>query len=67
MWENPLVPIWFAPIKDCPTEALSGLSSSMGIHRSSASRGLKILEETGLVDGDRSPGRVPIVTILEGR
>jgi len=37
---------------------------SMGVHRSSASRGLKALERAGLVTVFRSPGRKPRVTLV---
>ena len=59
--------LWFlAGIKDRRTVALSGsVLEDFGVNRYAAYRGLKVLEDAGLVSAKRHPGRTPIVTILE--
>ena len=41
------------------------LWKKLGIHRNSASRALKALEEAGLVIVEHRPGQTPLVTILQ--
>lgn len=59
--------LWFlSGIKRSRTVALSGsVLEEFGVNRYAAYRGLKVLEDAGLVSAKRHPGRNPIVTILE--
>jgi hypothetical protein len=60
--------LWFlAGVKRNRTIALSApVLSSFGVGRYAGYRGLKALERVGLVSVVRHPGRLPIVTILDG-
>jgi len=59
---------WFlAGIKRSRTIALSAPAlASFGTDRYAGYRGLKALERAGLVSVVRHPGRLPVVTILDG-
>lgn len=61
------IALWFlAGIKSSGTVTLSGsVLEDFGVKRHAAYRGLKVLEDAGLVSAKRHPGRNPIVTILE--
>jgi len=61
------IALWFlAGIKGSRTVALSGsVLEDFGVNRYAAYRGLKVLEDAGLVSAKRHPGRNPLVTILD--
>lgn len=45
--------------------SLTAISKEMGHSRATASRGLQRLEDAGLVEVHRAPGRKPLVTLLD--
>jgi DNA-binding transcriptional ArsR family regulator len=61
------IELWhLAGMKKCRTVKLSlSRIEQDGLSRSSAGRGLRALEDAGLVAVERHPGRCPIVTLLE--
>lgn len=58
------IAIWLQAGLRSSTKGLSVNLSRVGVERTGASRGLKSLEKAGLVEADRRPGRVPIVTLI---
>jgi hypothetical protein len=60
--------LWFlAGLRRNRTVELSAkVLSSFGVNRYAAYRGLKALEQAGLLSVVRHPGRLPTVTILDG-
>jgi hypothetical protein len=60
------IALWFLKsVKYSDTVALSGkLLRELGVERQAGYRGLKALENAGLVSCTRAPGRLPVVTII---
>ena len=58
---------WMVGMRGCPTVAvnLSAVSRAGGFHRTAATRGLKALEDAGLVKVERRSGRKTLVTVIE--